>query len=327
MEPAPELLKDMYRTMWRIRLFEEEANRQAAFGHVQGSFHMYCGEEAVASGFCAHLRLDDYVVGTHRSHGHYIAKGGPIDRMMAELFGREGGVCKGKGGSMHVADFSVGMLGANGIVGGGFAPATGAALASQMRGEDRVTVCFFGDGAMQRGTFHEAINIGAIWNLPVIYVCENNQYQQWVPQRRMTKVTSVKDMAPSYGIPGERVDGQDVIAVSQVAGGAVERARSGGGPTLIECVTYRFQGHSLGDLEEYRDKEEVAYWVNERDPIQLLRTYLMERQQMSEDEDAAIQSESKAEIQSAVAFAEASPFPPDEDIATDVFVASRGAAR
>ena len=153
MEPTPDILKDVYRTMWRIRLFEEEANRQAAFGNVQGAFHMYCGEEAVAAGFCAHLRTDDYVVGTHRSHGHYIAKGGSIDRMMAELFGREAGVCKGKGGSMHVADFSVGMLGANGIVGGGFAPATGAALASQLRGEDRVSVCFFGDGAMQRGLF------------------------------------------------------------------------------------------------------------------------------------------------------------------------------
>ena len=319
MEPTPDILKDVYRTMWRIRLFEEEANRQAAFGNVQGAFHMYCGEEAVAAGFCAHLRTDDYVVGTHRSHGHYIAKGGSIDRMMAELFGREAGVCKGKGGSMHVADFSVGMLGANGIVGGGFAPATGAALASQLRGEDRVSVCFFGDGAMQRGTFHEAVNMGAIWDLPVIYVCENNQYQQWIPQSRMTKVTSVRDMAPSYGIPGESVDGQDVLAVSQVAADAIERARSGGGPTLVECVTYRFHGHSLGDLQEYRDKEEVEHWVNERDPIQLLRTYLMERQQLSQDEDAAIQFDATAEIQSAVAFAEASPFPPFADIGDDVF--------
>ncbi len=327
MEPSPESLKAMYGTVWRIRLFEEEANRQATFGNVQGAFHMYCGEEAVAVGFCAHLRPDDYVVGTHRSHGHYIAKGGPIDRMMAELFGRDGGICKGKGGSMHVADFSIGMLGANGIVGGGFAPATGAALASQLRGEDRVTVCFFGDGAMQRGTFHEAINMGAIWNLPVIYVCENNQYQQWIPQSRMTKVTSVRDMAPSYGIPGESVDGQDVVAVSQVAGDAIERARTGQGPTLIECVTYRFHGHSLGDLQEYRGKEEVAYWVNERDPIQLLRTYLMERQQLSEDEDAAIQSAAVAEIRAAVAFAEASPFPADAEIVTDVFTAPDGAAR
>lgn len=320
MEPVPERLKEMYRTMWRIRLFEEEANRQQAFGNVQGSFHMYIGEEAVAVGFCAHLRPDDYIVGTHRSHGHFIAKGGRIERMMAELFGREGGICRGKGGSMHVADFSVGMLGANGIVGGGFGPATGAALASQLRGDDRVTVCFFGDGAMQRGTFHEAINIGAIWNLPVIYVCENNQYQQWIPQRRMTKVTSVRDMAPSYGIPGESVDGQDVLAVSEVASRAIDRARTGGGPTLIECVTYRFHGHSPGDLQEYRDKEEVEYWRTERDPIQLLRTYLIERQQLGEDEDAAIRAAAAVEIESAVAFAEASPFPPDEEIVTDVYV-------
>ena len=320
MEPAPEQLKEMYRTMWRIRLFEEEANRQQAFGNVQGSFHMYIGEEAVAVGFCAHLRPDDYIVGTHRSHGHFIAKGGRIERMMAELFGREGGICRGKGGSMHVADFSVGMLGANGVVGGGFGPATGAALASQLRGDDGVTVCFFGDGAMQRGTFHEAINIGAIWNLPVIYVCENNQYQQWIPQRRMTKVTSVRDMAPSYGIPGESVDGQDVLAVSEVASWAIDRARTGGGPTLIECVTYRFHGHSPGDLQEYRDKEEVEYWRTERDPIQLLRTHLTERQQLGEDEDVAIRAAAAVEIESAVAFAAASPFPPDEEIVTDVYV-------
>ena len=326
MEPAPEQLKEMYRTMWRIRLFEEEANRQQAFGNVQGSFHMYIGEEAVAVGFCAHLRSDDYIVGTHRSHGHFIAKGGRIERMMAELFGREEGICRGKGGSMHVADFSVGMLGANGIVGGGFGPATGAALASQLRGDDRVTVCFFGDGAMQRGTFHEAINIGAIWNLPVIYVCENNHYQQWIPQRRMTKVTSVRDMAPSYGIPGESVDGQDVLAVSEVASRAIDRARTGGGPTLIECVTYRFHGHSPGDLQEYRDKEEVEYWRTERDPIQLLRTYLIERQQLGEDEDAAIRAAATVEIESAVAFAEASPFPPDEEIVTDVYVDAAAAS-
>ncbi len=326
MEPAPERLKEMYRTMWRIRLFEEEANRQQAFGNVQGSFHMYIGEEAVAAGFCAHLRPDDYIVGTHRSHGHFIAKGGRVERMMAELFGREGGICRGKGGSMHVADFSVGMLGANGVVGGGFGPATGAALASQLRGDDRVTVCFFGDGAMQRGTFHEAINIGAIWNLPVIYVCENNQYQQWIPQRRMTKVTSVRDMAPSYGIPGESVDGQDVLAVSEVASRAIDRARTGGGPTLIECLTYRFHGHSPGDLQEYRDKEEVEYWRTERDPIQLLRTYLIERQQLGEDEDAAIRAAATVEIESAVAFAEASPFPPDEEIVTDVYVDAAAAS-
>ena len=246
--------------------------------------------------------------------------------MMAELFGREGGICRGKGGSMHVADFSVGMLGANGVVGGGFGPATGAALASQLRGDDRVTVCFFGDGAMQRGTFHEAINIGAIWNLPVIYVCENNQYQQWIPQRRMTKVTSVRDMAPSYGIPGESVDGQDVRAVSEVASRAIDRARTGGGPTLIECVTYRFHGHSPGDLQEYRDREEVEYWRTERDPIQLLRTYLIERQQLGEDEDAAIRAAATVEIESAVAFAEASPFPPDEEIVTDVYVDAAAAS-
>ncbi|HAG47254.1 MAG TPA: pyruvate dehydrogenase (acetyl-transferring) E1 component subunit alpha, partial [Gammaproteobacteria bacterium] len=229
----------MYTDMWRIRLFEEEANRQTNLGNVVGTLHMYCGEEAVAVGVCANLRDDDYVLGTHRSHGHCLAKGAESDKMMAELFGKATGTCGGKGGSMHVADFSLNMLGANGIVGAGIGPTTGTALASKIRGTDQVSVCFFGDGAAARGTFHEAIAMGSLWQLPVVYVCENNGYQQWVPRKNVAVVDSVADMAVSYSIPGVSVNGQDAIEVYEVIAEAVARARSGGGPSLIEARTYR----------------------------------------------------------------------------------------
>ena len=227
----------MYTDMWRIRLFEEEANRQTNLGNIVGTLHMYCGEEAVAVGVCANLRDDDYVLGTHRSHGHCIAKGAESDKMMAELFGKATGTCGGKGGSMHVADFSLNMLGANGIVGAGIGPTTGTALASKIRGTDQVSVCFFGDGAAARGTFHEAIAMGSLWQLPVVYVCENNGYQQWVPRKNVAVVDSVADMAVSYSIPGDSDNGQDAIEVYEVIAEAVARARSGGGPSLIEART------------------------------------------------------------------------------------------
>ena len=220
-----ELCRKMYLDMWRIRVFEEEANRQTSLGTVQGALHMYCGEEAIAVGICAHLSGDDYVTGTHRSHGHCLAKGAPMDRMMAELFGKATGSCAGKGGSMHIADFSINILGANGIVGGGIGPATGTALASKIRGTDQVSICFFGDGAAARGPFHEAITMGSLWKLPVVYVCENNQYQQWVPRSDVAVVDSVADMAPSYSIPGVSIDGQKIVEVYEAAGEAIERAR------------------------------------------------------------------------------------------------------
>ena len=315
---SPELCKKMYKDMWRIRLFEEEAHRQTNLGTVVGSLHMYCGEEAVAVGVCANLRKDDYVLGTHRSHGHCLAKGAESHRMMAELFGKATGTCAGKGGSMHIADFSRNMLGANGIVGAGIGPATGAALASKMRGTDQVSVCFFGDGAAARGTFHEGIGLGALWKLPVVYVCENNQYQQWVPRMNVAVLDSVADMAASYAIPGVSVNGQDLVKVYEVTGEAIERARKGGGPTLIEARTYRFYGHSLGDEEQYRSAEEVEVWKTERDPINLFRLVMIDQQWLTDEEDTRMQDEVKDEIARAVKFAEESPFPTPDDVTTDV---------
>ena len=308
----------MYTDMWRIRLFEEEANRQTNLGNIVGSLHMYCGEEAVAVGVCANLRDDDYVLGTHRSHGHCIAKGAESDKMMAELFGKATGTCKGKGGSMHVADFSLNMLGANGIVGAGIGPTTGTALASKIRGTDQVSVCFFGDGAAARGTFHEAIAMGSLWQLPVVYVCENNGYQQWVPRKNVAVVDSVADMAGSYSIPGVSVNGQDAIEVYEVIAEAVARARSGGGPSLIEARTYRFYGHSLGDEQQYRTEEEVEERKRNADPINILRDFMTGRDWLSSADDEQVQQRAGDEITRAAKFAEESPWPEMGEVGTDV---------
>ena len=308
----------MYTDMWRIRLFEEEANRQTNLGNVVGTLHMYCGEEAVAVGVCANLRDDDYVLGTHRSHGHCLAKGAESDKMMAELFGKATGTCGGKGGSMHVADFSLNMLGANGIVGAGIGPTTGTALASKIRGTDQVSVCFFGDGAAARGTFHEAIAMGSLWQLPVVYVCENNGYQQWVPRKNVAVVDSVADMAVSYSIPGVSVNGQDAIEVYEVIAEAVARARSGGGPSLIEARTYRFYGHSLGDEQQYRTEEEVEERKRNADPINILRDLMTERDWLSSTDDEQVQQSAADEITRAAKFAEESPWPEMGEVGTDV---------
>ncbi len=320
-----EIAKKMYLDMWRIRLFEEEANRQTSLGSVQGALHMYCGEEGVAVGVCSQLRDDDYITGTHRSHGHCLAKGTSMDAMMAELFGKATGSCSGKGGSMHIADLSLNILGANGIVAGGLGPATGAGLASKIRGTDQVSVCFFGDGAAARGPFHEAILMGSLWKLPVLYVCENNQYQQWVPRKNVAVVDSVADMAPSYSIPGVSVDGQNIIEVYEAAGEAIERARRGDGPTLIEARTYRFFGHSLGDREEYRSREEVEDWRENRDPIKLFRAHMAERQWLGEREAEEIEAAAKAEVTASVGFAEESPYPTPDAALTDVLASTEGA--
>ena len=308
----------MYTDMWRIRLFEEEANRQTNLGNVVGTLHMYCGEEAVAVGVCANLRDDDYVLGTQRSHGHCIAKGAESDKMMAELFGKATGTCRGKGGSMHVADFSLNMLGANGIVGAGIGPTTGTALASKIRGTDQVSVCFFGDGAAARGTFHEAIAMGSLWQLPVVYVCENNGYQQWVPRKNVAVVDSVADMAGSYSIPGVSVNGQDAIEVYEVIAEAVARARSGGGPSLIEARTYRFYGHSLGDEQQYCTEEEVEERKRNADPINILRDFMTERNWLTSADDDQIQQRAADEITRAAKFAEESPWPEMSEVGTDV---------
>ncbi|GIX48199.1 MAG: pyruvate dehydrogenase E1 component subunit alpha [Candidatus Tectimicrobiota bacterium] len=316
---SAEKLLAMYTCMWRIRLFEEEAEYQSSQGKVLGALHTYIGEEAVAVGVCSHLQPTDYITSTHRGHGHCIAKGADLKRMMAELFGRLTGYCKGKGGSMHIADFSIGMLGANGIVAGGFGLATGAGLAAQLRGSGQVAVCFFGDGAANRGPFHENINLAAVWRLPVVYVCENNQYAQWTPQSEVTLVTDIANMAPAYGIPGVQVDGMDVLAVYEAAGEAIARARRGEGPTLLECKTYRFHGHNFGDPQLYRTREEIAEWMEKRDPIKRLAAYLRAQGLLSDAQDEAIQQQVREEIEAAVRFAEESPYPPPDELYKDVY--------
>ncbi len=317
--PSAELLLDMYRRMWRIRLFEEQAEYQSSQGKVMGALHTYIGQEAVGVGVCSHLSDEDYITSTHRGHGHCISKGADTKRMMAELFGRITGYCKGKGGSMHIADFAVGMLGANGIVAGGFGLATGAGLAAQMRGSGQVAVCFFGDGAVNRGPFHENINLGAVWRLPVVYVCENNQYAQWTAQEDITLVTDVASMSSSYGIPGFQIDGMDVLAVYEGAGEAIERARRGEGPTLLECKTYRFHGHNFGDPQQYRTREEIADWSEGRDPIVSLENHLKKQGILTAEESEAIQQQVAEDIQAAVAFAEESPYPGPEELYKDVY--------
>lgn len=317
--PSADKLMEMYTRMWRIRLFEEQAEYQSSQGKVLGALHTYIGEEAVAVGVCAHLNTTDYITSTHRGHGHCIAKGADIQKMMAELFGRVTGYCKGKGGSMHIADFKVGMLGANGIVAGGFGLATGAALAAQLRGAGQVAVCFFGDGAANRGPFHENINIAAVWKLPVVYVCENNQYAQWTPQKDVTLVTDIASMSPAYGIPGVQVDGMDILAVYEAAGEAIARARQGEGPTLLECKTYRFHGHNYGDPQQYRSREEIAEWAEKRDAIKRLAAYMQAEGILTDEQDQAMQHKVAEDIQAAVRFAEDSPYPEPDELYKDVY--------
>ena len=317
--PSPEVLLDMYHLMWRIRLFEEQAEFQSSQGKVLGALHTCIGQEAVAVGVCTHLNSEDYIASNHRGHGHSLSKGADMKRMMAELYGRITGVCKGKGGSMHIADFAVGMLGANGIVGGGFGLATGAGLAAQMRAKGQVAVCFFGDGAANRGPFHENINMGAVWRLPVVYVCENNQFAQWTAQEEITLVTDISSMASAYGIPGLQVDGMDVLAVYEAAGEAIGRAREGEGPTLLECKTYRFHGHNMGDPQQYRTREDIAEWSDGRDPLASFEKYLTKQGILTADESERIQKEAAEEIQEAVAFADESPYPGPEELYRDVY--------
>ncbi len=317
--PSPEVLLDMYHLMWRIRLFEEQAEFQSSQGKVLGALHTCIGQEAAAVGVCTHLNSEDYIASNHRGHGHSLSKGADMKRMMAELYGRITGVCKGKGGSMHIADFAVGMLGANGIVGGGFGLATGAGLAAQMRAEGQVAVCFFGDGAANRGPFHENINMGAVWRLPVVYVCENNQFAQWTAQEEVTLVTDISSMASAYGIPGLQVDGMDVLAVYEAAGEAIGRARQGEGPTLLECKTYRFHGHNMGDPQQYRTREDIAEWSDSRDPLASFEKYLTKQGILTADVSETIQKKAAEEIQEAVAFADESPYPGPEELYRDVY--------
>ena len=325
MRPETPDLIEMLRKMILIREFDELALKLRAAGKIYGTVHPYVGQEAVAVGVCANLTNADRVTSTHRGHGHCIAKGADIKRMMAELFGRVDGYCKGKGGSMHIADFAKGMLGANGIVAGGISIVTGAGLAAQLLGNGRVAVSFFGDGAANAGPFHESINIAAAWKLPVIYVCENNLYAAQTGQMATHAMPDVAGRAGGYGIPGVVVDGNDIFAVHEAASKAVARARAGEGPTLIECKTYRHRPHTERKGQpDHRPREEVALWMSDaRDPIARLVAHLKRQQgQLTDDEWKEMDREILTRIERAVAFAKASPFPRPEAATEDVFAAS-----
>jgi len=306
--------------MVKIRQFETMAAEHFAAGEIPGFIHLSIGQEASAAGVCSVLRKDDYISTTHRGHGHMIAKGADLKPMVAELFAKATGFCKGKGGSMHIADFSLGILGANGVVAGGLPIMTGAGLSIKMRKTDQVAVVFFGDGATNRGTVHEAMNMSAIWKLPVIFAVENNQYASTTPQTYACAIADISARAAGYGIPGVAVDGNDVVAVREAAEEAVARARAGKGPTFLENKTYRFRGHYEGDPQRYRSKEEVAEWQNKKDPIVRCEKTLMKNKWLTRKKKRRIWDEIKAEIDEAIVFARESPLPKPEEAMDDLFV-------
>ena len=305
--------------MVTLRFFEQAVEKHFLAGEIPGFVHLYIGEEAIATGVCANLTEDDYIASTHRGHGHCIAKGADVNKMMAELFGRRTGYCKGKGGSMHIADFSIGMLGANGVVGGSLPIAAGAALAISMLDQKRVTVAFFGDGASNRGTFHESANLASVWKLPVIFLCENNQYASTTPYKTTTSVEDIADRAHGYSMPGVAVDGNDVFAVYEAAKAAIERARNGGGPSLLEAKTYRVKGHFVGDPELYRSKEEVEEIFKKRDPISRFEKQVLNEGLLSQKKLDDIKLEAQEVIDNALAFAKASPEPDPSELLSDVY--------
>ena len=305
---AAERMRWMLRTMLLIRAFEERAEALYGLGRVHGTMHLSIGQEAVAAGVCAALRPDDYILSTHRGHGHCLAKGADVRRVMAEFLGKETGYCRGRGGSMHIADVGSGNLGANGIVAGGLPISTGVGLSIQLRKSSQVCVAFFGDGAAHEGAFHESLNLAAIWRLPVVYVCENNQYAMSMPVRKAMAVPTVAARAAAYGMPGVTADGMDALAVHAAAEEAVARARAGEGPTLLECLTYRFRGHSRSDRQRYRSREEVEAW-RQRDPIPRLVRRMVDEGLLTEQDAAGLEAEARAAVEEAVRFAEASPEP------------------
>jgi acetoin:2,6-dichlorophenolindophenol oxidoreductase subunit alpha len=320
-EVEPAMQVELLRTMLRIRRFEERAEELYLAGELPGFIHLSVGQEACAAGACLALRRDDYITSTHRGHGHCIAKGAPTDRMMAELFAKVTGSCKGKGGSMHIADFSVGMLGANGVVGGGANLAVGAAIAARLRRSDQIALCFFGDGAANRGPVHEACNMAAIWKLPVIFFCENNRYASTTSADYALPIQDVADRAAGYGMPGVVVDGNDASAVYSAVRTWAERARSGGGPVLIEAKTYRMRGHYVGDPQLYRPQDEVEA-QRRRDPIARLERTLLEAGVVSMADVDRLRAEAAAEIEAAVRFGRESPLPRPEEALEDVYVSA-----
>ena len=318
MDIPRETLLLMYERMLKVRHFEDRVKDLFAAGEMPGFVHLYLGQEAVAVGACAPLNDDDYITSTHRGHGHIIAKGGDVKRMMAELYGKVTGYNKGKGGSMHIADPRLGILGANGIVGAGLPIATGAGLSAKLRNSGQVAVCFFGDGASNQGTFHEAINIAAAFDLPVVYVCENNLYAVGTRQSDVRKVEDIADRGVGYAIPGLAIDGNDAIAVYEACKEAVERARAGMGPTLIECKTYRWRTHFEGEPDTYRPPEEVEAWIK-REPIAPYRRNLIEQGVLTEAQAAEIEANVLEELDSAVEFARQSPLPEPESALEDLW--------
>lgn len=318
MKLSKEQLLEMYKTMLRIRLFEEDAIKMFNKGLMRGPMHVYIGQEACATGACATLRDEDYITSTHRGHGHCIAKGGDLKKMAAELLGRATGYSKGKGGSMHIADPEIGILGANGIVAGGLGIATGAAMSAKMRGTDQVTICFFGDGATNEGLFHESLNMAAIWDLPVVYFCENNLYGLTGRSSELLAVEDVVDRAKSYNMASEIVDGNDVIAVYEAVMRAVERAKNGEGPTLVEAKTYRWEGHYVGDPCVYRPKGEAEEW-KKRCAIARLRKHLIEEQGLKAEEMDQVDADVAAEVEEAFEYAQESPEPELEVIFEDLY--------
>jgi TPP-dependent pyruvate/acetoin dehydrogenase alpha subunit len=318
--PTNEVLKDMHRRMVRIRIFEEEAGKLMENGKVPGALHLYVGQEAVAAGVMVNLTDQDQITSTHRGHGHLVAKGGEFKPMYAELFGRSTGYCKGKGGSMHISNLELGMLGANGIVGAGPPIAVGAGFSNKYRGTKQVAATFFGDGASNEGAFHEAANMAALYKLPVLFVCENNGYGEYTSQANHQAIKDVADRAAGYGMPGVIGDGMDAVAVYEATAEAVERARAGGGPTLLEFKTYRFYDHVgvRGMGMAYRSDEEVIAW-KKRDPIPLLEARMAELGVMSAEEAQAVHDQVKKDAAEGIAFAEASPFPTPDQLTEDVY--------
>jgi acetoin:2,6-dichlorophenolindophenol oxidoreductase subunit alpha len=318
--PAKDKWLRAYRQMVRIRLFEEQVNELYTRALMPGLAHLYSGQEAVAVGICEALRIDDYITSTHRGHGHCLAKGASSDRMFAELLGKEAGYCRGKGGSMHIADPATGNLGANAIVGGSVGIATGAAFASKRLGNGRVAVCFFGEGALGQGSLYEVMNLAQLWKLPVIYVCENNLYNEYTHFSETTAGT-ILGRAAAFGIETAVVEGQDVRAVNELAERFVRRARDGEGPAFLQADTYRYSGHHVGDInrEYYRPKSEEQHWKTERDPIKLHGRWLIEQEHADASALEGIDNEARTEMESAVKFAIAAPYPSVDQVDEDVY--------
>lgn len=313
-----EQLIDMFSKMVFIRQFETRVKKSFADGDIPGFIHLSVGQEAIAVGCIANLKNDDYIVSHHRGHGHLIAKGGNINLMMAELYGKKTGYCKGKGGSMHLADMDINMLGAHGIVGSTVTISTGPGLSAKLRKSGQVTLCFLGDGATNTGRFHEGINLAAIWDLPIVFIIENNFYAEATSIFYSTRLKKLSDRAIAYGIPGETIDSNDVLEIYEKVGNAIDRARKGEGPSIVEIQTYRHFGHEEGDMETYKTKSDIETWMK-KDPINMLKKYLIEQNLLTEEDAEKIGREAKDKVEEAVKFAKESPYPAPEETLEDVY--------